>query len=107
MNMLSRRTILRGLGAAVALPWLEAMGPQDSWAAALAPGKAAPNRLAVLYVPNGKNMADWTPKTEGTSFELPAILEPLKDLRGEFSILTGLTAEKARATGDGRGAHAP
>ncbi len=105
-DMISRRTILRGLGAAIALPWLEVMGPQDSWAAAPTPGKAAPNRLAVLYVPNGKNMADWTPKTEGAGFELPAILEPLKDLRGDFSILTGLTADKARANGDGGGDHA-
>lgn len=105
-DLISRRTVLRGLGAAIALPWLEAMGPQDSWAAAPAPGKAAPNRLAVLYVPNGKNMADWTPKSEGTGFELPAILEPLKDLRGDFNILTGLTADKARANGDGGGDHA-
>ena len=105
MTRISRRTLLRGIGAAIALPWLECMGPLRSWADTTK-AKPAPNRLAVLYVPNGKNMADWTPKSEGTSFELPAILEPLKDLRSEFCVLTGLTADKARANGDGGGDHA-
>jgi hypothetical protein len=103
----SRRAILRGLGAAVALPWLEAMGPVVSWAdAAEAKAAPAPNRMAFLYVPNGKNMADWTPKKEGADFELPAILEPLKDHKSDLLILTGLTADKARANGDGGGDHA-
>src|SRR3954465_11225180 len=105
-HFISRRTLLRGLGTTMALPWLEAMGPLTSWGGEVAPKTPAPNRLAVLYVPNGKNMADWTPKTEGAGFDLPAILEPLKDLRGDFSILTGLTADKARANGDGGGDHA-
>ena len=104
---LSRRTVLRGLGAAVALPWLEAMGPVASWAADAKPSAApAPNRLAFLYVPNGKNMVDWTPKAEGAGYELPNILEPLKALKDEFLVLTGLTADKARANGDGGGDHA-
>jgi hypothetical protein len=62
--------------------------------------------MAFVYVPNGKNMVDWTPKTEGAGFELPHILEPLKNVRDQFSILTGLTADKARAHGDGGGDHA-
>jgi len=107
---LSRRTLLRGLGCAVALPWLEQMGGMESWASAATTGdvtKVAPNRMAFLYVPNGKNMVDWTPKAEGAfGVELPAILEPLKALRDDFSILTGLTADKARAHGDGGGDHA-
>ncbi len=104
---LSRRTVLRGLGAAVALPWLEAMGPVASWAADAKPSTTpAPNRLAFLYVPNGKNMVDWTPKAEGAGYELPNILEPLKALKDEFLVLTGLTADKARANGDGGGDHA-
>ena len=104
---LSRRTFLRGLGATLALPWLEAMGPLTSWGAGkVAGGKAAPNRMAFLYVPNGKNMVDWTPKAEGDLGELPAILESLADYRRDFSILTGLTADKARANGDGGGDHA-
>ena len=104
---LSRRAVLRGLGVSLALPWLEAMGPLTAWADDKSKAKtAAPNRMAFVYVPNGKNMADWTPKTEGADFELPAILEPLKDVKGEFSILTGLAADKARSYGDGGGDHA-
>src|SRR5262245_341386 len=107
MTPITRRTVLRGIGAAVALPWLEAMGPVTSWAAAPSPKAApAPNRMAFLYVPNGKNMADWTPKTEGADYELPAILTPLKDRKSEFLVLTGLTADKARPHGDGGGDHA-
>jgi hypothetical protein len=103
---ISRRTLLRGLGAAVALPWLEAMGPLTSWAAEAVAEKAAPNRVAFLYVPNGKNMADWTPKAEGSDFELPTILQPLAPVKDDLLVLTGLTADKARPHGDGGGDHA-
>ncbi len=102
---ISRRTILRGLGAAVALPWLEAMGPLTALAVEEKP-RTIPNRLAILYVPNGKNMAEWTPKTEGANFELPSILEPLKAHKDQLLVLTGLTADKARDHGDGGGDHA-
>ncbi len=103
---ISRRTVLRGLGATLALPWLEAMGPLTAWAAGTPARQAAPNRMAFLYVPNGKNMADWTPKSEGADFDLPAILQPLHELKNDFTVLTGLTADKARANGDGAGDHA-
>ncbi|HEX7899884.1 MAG TPA: DUF1552 domain-containing protein [Planctomycetota bacterium] len=98
MTPISRRTVLRGLGASVALPWLDAMAsPLRS---------APPLRLGFVYTPNGKNMADWTPKTEGAGYELTPILQPLKDFRDDFSVLTGLTADKARSHGDGGGDHA-
>ena len=103
---ISRRTVLRGLGAAIALPWLEGMGSVTSWAASSPASKSAPNRLAFLYVPNGKNMADWTPKAEGKNFELTPILEPLKELKNDLLILSNLTADKARPHGDGGGDHA-
>jgi hypothetical protein len=104
---ISRRTVLRGLGVTVALPWLEAMGPVVSWAATTdSKSRPAPNRMAFLYVPNGANMDDWTPKSEGALEELPAILEPLKEHKRDFSVLTGLTADKARSHGDGGGDHA-
>ena len=103
MKPLSRRTILMGLGTAIALPWLEAMGPLAS-AAGTAP--ASPRRMAFFYVPNGIHMADWTPKAEGAGFELPAILQPLQEVKNDFLVLTGLTADKARANGDGGGDHA-
>jgi hypothetical protein len=104
--LLSRRTMLRGLGATLALPWLEAMGPLTSWAGNTPTGQAAPNRLAFLYVPNGKNMVDWKPKAAGELGELPMILQPLEAHKRDFSILTGLTADNARANGDGAGDHA-
>jgi len=103
---MSRRALLRGMGVAVALPWLEIMGPSQAWGADTPKAKAAPNRMAFIYVPNGKNMVDWTPKTQGAGFTLPSILEPLADLRNDFSILTGLAADKARPHGDGGGDHA-
>jgi Protein of unknown function (DUF1552) len=106
MHPIDRRTVLRGIGATLALPWLEAMGPVTAWAAPLKGAKPAPNRMAMLYVPNGKNMADWTPATEGALGELPAILKPLDGMKDHFSILTGLTADKARDHGDGGGDHA-
>ena len=55
---ISRRAVLRGLGTAVALPWLESMGGITAWAAGAPGKKTAPNRLAFLYVPNGKDMAN-------------------------------------------------
>ena len=106
MQPINRRTVLRGIGATLALPWLEAMGPVTAWAAPAKGAKPAPNRMAILYVPNGKNMADWTPATEGALGELPAILKPLDGMKDHFSILTGLTADKARDHGDGGGDHA-
>jgi hypothetical protein len=91
----------------VALPWLEAMGSVHTWASPPPKGgKPAPNRMAFLYVPNGKNMADWTPKKEGADFDLPTILEPLKPVKDQLLVLTGLTADKARPHGDGGGDHA-
>lgn len=102
----SRRTLLRGAGAAIALPWLEVMGPLDVWGAETPAGKTAPNRLAFMYVPNGANMVDWTPKAEGATFDLPAILAPLQAVKDDLLVLTGLTADKARANGDGGGDHA-
>ena len=105
-NKLSRRTVLRSMGVAVSLPWLEAMGPVTAWSAETPAGKTAPNRMAFIYVPNGKNMDDWTPKAEGTDFDLPAILQPLASVKDKLMVLSGLTADKARAHGDGGGDHA-
>lgn len=107
LHTISRRTLLRGLGVSLALPWLEAMGPVVAWADdAGGKAKKAPTRMAFIYVPNGKNMADWTPSAEGTSYELPHILKPLEEVRTDFNVLTGLTADKARPHGDGGGDHA-
>ena len=103
MTRISRRTVLKGLGAAVALPWLEAMAPLRALAGTTT---KAPTRMAFLYVPNGIVMADWTPKADGPLAELPAILAPLEPVKDKLMVLTGLTADKARPNGDGPGDHA-
>ncbi|MCA9087316.1 MAG: DUF1552 domain-containing protein [Planctomycetaceae bacterium] len=103
---LSRRTMLRGLGISLSLPWLEAMGPMTAWSEDAASKTVAPNRLAILYVPNGKHMADWTPAQEGADFELPPTLAPLAPVKNKLLVLSGLTADKARPHGDGGGDHA-
>ena len=101
---ISRRTALKGLGACIALPWLEAMLPRAAFGEAAK--AAAPLRMAFIYVPNGKNMAMWTPKDEGAGYELTPTLEPLRAFKDDFMVLTGLTADKARPHGDGPGDHA-
>ncbi|MEP6670453.1 MAG: DUF1552 domain-containing protein [Chthoniobacter sp.] len=103
--LLSRRTLLRGLGTAVALPWLEAMGQLTAYAAG-PDRRTAPNRLAFLYVPNGKDMPNWTPRGDGPLADLPSILAPLAPVKNDLLVLTGLAADKARAYGDGGGDHA-
>ncbi|SIN98898.1 Protein of unknown function [Singulisphaera sp. GP187] len=104
---ISRRTVLRGLGTVVSLPFLEAMRPRLLAAAATATGQAAaPRRLAFIYVPNGAIMDDWTPTTEGANFALPTILEPMAPYRDELLVLSELTCDKARPNGDGAGDHA-
>ncbi|MDA8746327.1 DUF1552 domain-containing protein [Rubripirellula amarantea] len=102
---LARRTFLRGLGAAIALPALESMTPTASAAPASASG-VAPQRLAFCYVPNGIHMPDWVPEKVGTDFALPKILEPLADVRQHVSVLSGLDCDSAMPHGDGPGDHA-
>ncbi|MBI3860611.1 MAG: DUF1552 domain-containing protein [Planctomycetia bacterium] len=104
-GMISRRTALRGLGTAVALPLLDVM-PLPRATAAEAGAASAPLRMAFVYVPNGVHMQDWTPKAEGENFELPSTLEPLGAFKNDLCVLTGLTQQKAFANGDGGGDHA-
>ncbi len=103
---LSRRTVLRGLGTTLALPWLEAMGQMTAWAAGTPGRRVAPNRLAFLYVPNGKDMPNWTPAAAGPLTTLPPILSALAPVKNDLLVLTGLAADKARPHGDGGGDHA-
>jgi hypothetical protein len=81
---LSRRTVLRGLGASLALPFLEAMVPSTK--AATGPAR----RFMTFYTPNGMAMEYWTPKGDGASFELSPILEPLAPFRNQMLVLSGL-----------------
>jgi uncharacterized protein DUF1552 len=101
-NRIPRRSFLKGLGTAMALPWLEAMAP----ARVLGANTSAPVRMAFVYVPNGVNMADWTPQAEGADFELPYILEPLKQHQRDLQVLSGLAHRTADPNGDGPGDHA-
>jgi hypothetical protein len=84
---LPRRTVLRGLGATMALPLLDAMIPARARAAT----KAA-HRFQAFYVPNGMAMEYWSPKGEGSAFELSPILEPLAAYRNQMLVLSGIKA---------------
>jgi hypothetical protein len=110
-KQISRRTMLRGMGIAVALPWLEAMAPQTPLIANVAragdSGSVAPVRMAFLYVPNGMNMKDWKPSgPDPHNFKLKPILKPVERLRSKMNIISGLSLDGAAAHGDGGGDHA-
>jgi len=98
---LPRRTFLKGMGAAVALPMLDAMTP-----AFAGPARRAPLRLAFTYVPNGITMADWTPAATGADFAFPRVLKPIEAFRDETVVLSGLAHANGYALGDGPGDHA-
>src|SRR5580700_896252 len=85
---LPRRTVLRGAGATLALPFLEAMLPPVSLRAAAAPL----HRFQTFYVPNGMAMEYWSPKGEDSAFELSPILEPLAPYRNQMLVLSGIKA---------------
>ena len=87
---LSRRTVLCGAGATLALPFLDAMVPVFS-RRALAAAQPA-HRFQTFYVPNGMAMEYWTPKAEGAAFELSPILEPLLPYRNQMLVLSGIKA---------------
>lgn len=104
---LSRRTLLKGMGAVIALPALDAMTPAfAATRASTSSAGAAPLRLAFTYVPNGITMADWTPSAAGSQFEFPRILKPLEGLRDDTLVLSGLAHRNGMALGDGPGDHA-
>ncbi len=104
---LPRRTFLKGLGTALALPMLEAMAPPVRLlASATDKTKVFPKRMAFVYVPNGANMVDWTPKAVGKEFALPYILEPLKPFQQDLLVMSGLAQDQARPHGDDAGDHA-
>ncbi|MGD1073353.1 MAG: DUF1552 domain-containing protein [Bryobacteraceae bacterium] len=105
MATLNRRTLLRGLGTAIALPLLDSMAPVFSRGAA----SKSPCRMAFVYVPNGIIMDAWTPVTEGQiaplPAELPRVSAPLAAWRDDMIMLGGLTCNGGRALGDGAGDH--
>jgi hypothetical protein len=97
LTNLGRRAFLRGAGALVALPALEGVLRAQS-----AP---RPTRLAILYVPNGVNVPQWTVEGEGADYRLSPTLKALEPLRSEFSVLSGLDQKEAAPGEDGAGDH--
>ena len=84
-----RRTVLRGLGTALALPMLDSMAPALT---ALGRTPARPAlRLGIVYVPNGIVMEQWTPAAEGAGFEFTPTLKPLERFRDRLTVVTGLS----------------
>ena len=93
---LDRRLMLKGIGATLALPVLDAMRPLMA-----ATGAAGfPIRMAMLYMPNGVRQDRWTPEGDGARFKLSPILSPLEKHREDILILTGLQ-NKGSFSGDG------
>ena len=109
--IVDRRTVLRGIGATIALPWLEAMAPRGlaigRAAAAMSVATARPARTAFLFFPNGVNPSAWPTPMDGlTTWHATGALEPLAEFRGRIAMHTGLTHANAAALGDGPGDHA-
>ena len=109
--ILSRRHFLRGLGVTVALPFLESVAPLRALGAApkakyglTHDGK--PLRMAFLYVPNGVNVAKWTPTGYGADYQLSETMAPLAGLKDQFQVLSGFEHRLGWAHGDGGGDHA-
>jgi hypothetical protein len=113
---LARRTFLRGMGAAVALPVLDAMFPAFSQTASARQARQSmkPVRLGYVYTPNGiigcseksPRKFLWTPKTVGADFEFGPTLKALEPYRKDVVVFSGLAQANGRALGDGPGDHA-
>jgi hypothetical protein len=95
MQTISRRTLLRGLGAAVALPALESFGSTP-----------APLRLAFIGIPNGVNLARWRPTGVGRDFTLGPTFAPVAGFKQHLQLYSGFAQRNADALGDGGGDHA-
>lgn len=101
---LPRRTFLRGLGATLALPMLDAMVPALS---AMTRSAATPvRRIGFIYVPNGVNVARWMPTGVGATFELSPTLSPIAPFREHITVLSGLDSDPGESWGAGGGDHA-
>ena len=99
--LLSRRTVLKGLGVSMCLPMLEAMQPLAALADGAKDKKVKPPvRMAVLYMPNGVHPKAWTPTGNGSVFELSPILAPLNNVKSELLVMTQLMNRQS-VEGDG------
>lgn len=98
-----RRTLLRGLGASLALPLLDSMVPS---ARAAEQAASARKRLQVLYMPNGMIMQNWSPTALGENYAISPTLKPMEPFRDKFAVIKNLDHSMAEAMGDGAGDHA-
>jgi hypothetical protein len=90
----SRRTVLQGIGASIALPLLDAMSPAaTAWART--PAGSTPKRFAFVGFPHGAVMDRWSPKQTGADYEMSPILEPLAPFRKDLTIVSGLRNKPA------------
>ena len=101
---ISRRAMLQGLGASLALPLLDSMVPAMA-ATRISSAKPAV-RMAFIYVPNGIIQKDWLPSATGTGFEFLRTMKPLEPFRDQLLVLSNLMQRGGRALGDGAGDHA-
>ena len=100
---LPRRTFLRGVGATLALPFLDAMVPAAS---AVARAVTAPaRRVGFIYIPNGVIQDQWVPSAAGRGFTMSPILSPLEPFRDQVLVLSNLAHRQADSFGDGNGDH--
>lgn len=106
MRPMDRRTILRGAGALMALPLLDAMSTRARADSQSQSKEAPPRRLVYVYAPNGVNRDLWTPAAVGALDVLTPTLSPLEAWKSEALVLGGATLNTARANGDGPGDHA-
>lgn len=102
-----RRTFLKGMGgAAVGLPWLEALHSQQVMASSGDQDSTTPTRMAFVFFANGAIMPDWKPEGVGKDYKLSKTLQPLAPVKEDVMVISGLAHDKARANGDGAGDHA-
>ena len=95
-RIISRRTMLRGLGVSMALPWMESLPVWGDHAAPVAGAGEAPVRLAVLFAGNGFHSKEWWAEGAGTDMKLGKVLEPIGSFREKLLFVKGLYNEQAR-----------
>lgn len=102
MTTISRRTMLKGAGVLLGVPFLEAMTKSGF---GMSPEAIPPRRLGWVYIPNGVVEEDWTPIGEGRDFKLNRSNSSLEDIRSDLLFVSNLSHDKARPNGDGGGDH--
>ena len=100
---LPRRVFLKGTGATLSLPLLNAMLPANGWAAG---ATNAPNRVAFVFVPNGVVIPSWKPASDQPDWQLSPTLESLANVKDHLCVMSGLAQDNAHPKGDGPGDHA-